>query len=199
MEYKPGGASGRKGGKKRKKASAKEDDDEADEEEKPKKKLKSEVSVPPRNWLAVRDGVPRTCCRPKCAARVAGNYCTSYRLSTGAIGESLALPLRLGRVRRLLHPLRPRRRVSSRGWPHKIKHGSLTVFIAFLPTTGQGGRRQRHQGQLATQGVGQKLHHRGIRPPRPDSQERKGRRHPGRRSRQGNWCDYFRHPQGGHA
>ena len=93
MEYKPGGgASGRKGGKKRKKAAAKEDDDdEADEEEKPKKKLKSEVS-PPTNWLTVRDGVPRTCCRPKYAARVAGNYHTSYRLFTGASGESLARP-----------------------------------------------------------------------------------------------------------
>ena len=169
LEYKPGGASGRKGGKKRKKASVKDDDDDdADEEEKPKKKLKSEVSTHPLGY-----------CLEHVVARNA--RLESLEIIIPAVGylqvllgKALRAHPRLGRVRRLLHPLRPKRRVSSREQPHKIKHGSLTVFIAFLSATGKGGRRQRRQGRLAAQGVGQGFHHRRVCASGPHSQERKG-------------------------
>jgi len=102
LEYRLGGASGRKGGKKRKKASVKEDGDEdGDEEEKPKKKLKSEVSTH-----------PFCCCLEHVVARNA--RLESLEVVIPAVGylqillgkASRAHP-RLGRVRRLLHPLCP--------------------------------------------------------------------------------------------
>jgi len=167
MEYKPGGASGRKGGKKRKKATASEDDDEADEEEKPKKKLKSEVSpLPPHGRVDRR----RMACLEHVTTRNAQPGSLEIIVLVAGylqvpLERALRPPLCPSRVRRLLPPSRPRRRVSSHDQPHKIKHGSLTAFISFLLTTGQSGRRQQRQGRLRPQGVGQRFHHRGIRPP----------------------------------